>query len=327
MESFDVLIVGAGPTGLACGIECKRRGLRVVLIDKGCVVNSLYHYPTNLVFFTTPELLEIGDIPMTSINEKPVRAEALKYYRRVAGHFELDIRQYQRVLSVEGSDGNFVAHAEDSGGTLHFYAARKVILATGYYDIPNELNVPGEELDKVSHYYREPHPYFERDVVVIGGKNSAALAALELWQTGARVTLVHRGETMSSSVKYWIRPNIDNRIKAAEIPAHFSSQVTEIRRDSVRIATPSGELEIPNDFVFALIGYRPDFEFLHAHGIAYNEATRRPVTDEATLESSRRGMYLAGVIVAGVHTNEIFIENGRFHGVTIANAIAAALKA
>ena len=338
MESFDVLIVGAGPTGLACGIECKRRGLKAVLIDKGCVVNSLYNYPTNMVFFTTPELLEIGDIPMTSLNEKPVRAEALKYYRRVAAHYDLDIRQYERVLRIDGEDGAFVAltrdalphdvlsHVEEKAGLeTREYRAKKVILATGYYDIPNKLNVPGEDLDKVSHYYREPHPYFGHDVLVIGGKNSAALTALELWQTGARVTLVHRAETMSKSVKYWIRPNIDNRIKAGEITAHFSSQVVEIRRDSVRVATPAGEIEVKNEFVFAMIGYRPDFEFLHAHGIAYNNATRRPVTNTETLESSRKGMYLAGVIVAGVHTNEIFIENGRFHGVTIANAIAAAL--
>ncbi len=339
MESFDVLIVGAGPTGLACGIECKRRGLNVVLIEKGCVVNSLYNYPTNMVFFTTPELLEIGGIPMTSLNEKPVRGEALKYYRRVAAHYELDIRQYRRVLRFEGEDGNYVTHTQDSqphdvlsraaeppGGARHQFKAKKIIIATGYYDMPNKLNVPGEDLDKVSHYYREPHPYFGHDVMVIGGKNSAALAALELWQSGAHVTLVHRSESISKKVKYWIRPNIDNRISAGEVTAHFNSHVVDIRRDSVRVATPNGEIDVRNEFVFAMIGYRPDFEFLEAHGVEYNQSTRRPVTNPDTLESSRKGLYLAGVIVAGVHTNEIFIENGRFHGTTIADAIAAALN-
>jgi thioredoxin reductase (NADPH) len=328
VETFDVVdvvIVGAGPTGLACGIELKRRGVRAVLIDKGCVVNSLYNYPTNMVFFTTPELLEIGDIPMTSLNEKPVRAEALKYYRRVADYYKLDIRQYQRVERITGHDGAFVTHAVDAQGCPRPYESKKVILSMGYYDVPNRLNVPGEDLPKVIHYYKEAHPYYNHDVLVVGGKNSAALAALELYWTGARVTLVHRREGMSKSVKYWIKPNIENRIKSGEIAAYFRSRVVEIREDSVLIETPEGEKSLKNDFVFAMVGYRPDVQFLEAHGIRIDPATGRPYTDPETLESDRRGMYLAGVLVAGMHTNEIFIENGRFHGKKIAEAIAELL--
>src|SRR5258708_2203289 len=237
METADVVIVGAGPTGMACGIELKRRGLDAVLIDKGCVVNSLYNYPTNMVFFTTPELLEIGDIPMTSLNEKPVRGEALKYYRRVAAHYDLDIRQYQSVSHITGSDGAYVTHATDSSGCPQTYESSKVILAMGYYDVPNQLDVPGEDLPKVIHYYKEAHPYYNHDVLVIGAKNSAAIAALELWWTGARVTLVHRGQGIHNNVKYWIKPNIENRIKNGEIPAYFQSTVAESREEPVRLKT------------------------------------------------------------------------------------------
>jgi thioredoxin reductase (NADPH) len=325
VEVFDVVIVGAGPTGLACGIELKRRGASAVLLDKGCVVNSLYQYPTNLVFFTTPELLEIGGVPMTSLNEKPVRAEGLKYYRRVADLFKLDIRQYQRVEKVSGEDGAFIAHAIDRDGCPHQYRSRKAILATGYYDVPNLLNVPGEELPKVIHYYKEPHPYYNQDVLVVGAKNSACIAALELWWTGARVTMVVRGGEIHRHVKYWIKPNIENRIKNKEIPAYFHSQVLEIGPRSVRISTPEGEKELKNDFVFAMTGYRPDTEFLAAHGVHFDPSSHKPFTDPETLESDRKGMFLAGVLVAGMHTNEIFIENGRFHGQKIAEAIARQL--
>jgi thioredoxin reductase (NADPH) len=321
----DVVIVGAGPTGLACGIELKRRGVRAVLIDKGCVVNSLYNYPTNLVFFTTPELLEIGDIPMTSLNEKPVRGEALKYYRRVANHYGLDVRQYERVLRVDGADGAFVAHTEDRDGGEHRYSAKKVIFATGYYDVPNLLGCPGEDLPKVLHYYKEPHPYYDQDVVIVGAKNSAVLAALELWWSGSRVTMVHRGEEIHKNVKYWLKPNIENRIKNGEIPMYWRSRVAEIRADAVVLETPEGRREIRNQWVFAMTGYQPDTEFLEAHGIRFDAATRRPQTDPTTLESDRKGIHLAGVIVAGMHTHEIFIENGRFHGKQIAEAIAAGL--
>jgi thioredoxin reductase (NADPH) len=322
-EAFDVVVVGAGPTGLACGIELQQRGLKTVLVEKGCVVNSIYHYPTNMTFFTTPELLEIGNIPMTSLNDKPNRTEALKYYRRVAEHFRLDVRQYERVDRIAGDDGAFQVFTTDRLECPHVYQTRKIVLATGYYDVPNMLDVPGEELDKVLHYYKEAHPYYNHDVAVIGAKNSAAIAALELWWTGARVTLIHRGAGISDSVKYWIKPNIENRIKNGEIRAYFHSRVVEIRPDSIRVATPDGEVLLKNDFVFALIGYRPDLAFLNATGIGLEPDTLRPRTNPETLESERAGIYLAGVIVAGMHTNEIFIENGRLHGRLIAEAITA----
>jgi thioredoxin reductase (NADPH) len=318
----DVVVVGAGPTGLACGIELKKRGVSATLFDKGCVVNSLYHYPTHMTFFTTPELLEIGGIPMTSLYEKPVRTEALKYYRRVADHYQLDVRQYERVDRIEGDDGAFVVHTTGRDGCPHAHPAKKVILATGYYDRPNLLNVPGEDLPKVIHYYKEPHPYYDHDVLVVGAKNSAAIAALELFWTGARVTLVHRGDGISSSVKYWIKPNIENRIKSGEIQGFFRTTVKEIDLDSVLLATPEGDVRIKNDFVFAMTGYHPDLDFLAAHGIRLDPDSQRPYTNPDTLESDTKGIYLAGVIVAGMHTNEIFIENGRFHGEKIAAAIA-----
>lgn len=327
MEQFDVAIVGAGPTGLACGIEVQKRGFSPVLFDKGCVVNSIYHYPINLVFFTTPELLEIGDIPMTSLNEKPGRTEALKYYRRVADHYKLNIHQYERVLDFSGSDGNFVVRTEAATGEPFCYGAKKIILSTGYYDIPNRLNVPGEDLDKVIHYYREAHPYYNQDVLIVGAKNSACIGALELFWTGARVTLVHRGAGISKNVKYWIKPNIENRIKNGEIKAYFHTAVKEIRPHDVMLERPDGEVSVKNDFVFAMTGYRPDFEFMAGHGIHLDVATSKPITNPETLESERCGVYLAGVIVAGTHTNEIFIENGRFHGKLIAEAIEKSLRA
>ncbi len=314
---LDAIVIGAGPTGLACGIELKKRGLASILIEKGCVVNSLYNYPTNMVFFTTPELLEIGGIPMTSLNEKPTRNEALKYYRRVAEHYKLDIHQYERVERVDGEDGNFTV-VTDKGE----YGCRKVIFSTGYYDLPNYTGVPGEDLPKVIHYYREAHPYYNSDVLVIGAKNSAAIAALELWWTGARVTLVHRGPGIHNHVKYWIKPNIENRIKNGEIPAYFNTSVEEILEGEVVLNTPEGHVRIKNDFVFAMTGYHPDFEFLERHGIRLNPETRRPNLNPLTYETERPGMYLAGVLVAGVFTNEVFIENGRFHGEKIAQSIA-----
>lgn len=324
-ESFDALVVGAGPTGLACGIELQQRGVKALLVEKGCVVNSLYHYPTNMTFFTTPELLEIGNLPMTSLNDKPNRTEALKYYRRVADHYHLDIRQYERVHRIGGEDRAFQVVTTDRLGCQHVYQARKIVLATGYYDVPNRLNVPGEDLPKVLHYYKEPHPYYNHDVAVIGAKNSAAIAALELWWTGARVTLIHRGGKISDSVKYWIKPNVENRIKNGEIRSYFHSRVVEIQADCLRIDTLEGEIALKNDFVFALIGYQPDLQFLNSTGITLEAETLRPRTNPGTLESERSGIYLAGVIVAGMHTNEIFIENGRFHGQLIAQSIASKL--
>lgn len=325
-QRFGAVVVGAGPTGLACGIELGRRGVSNIIFDKGCVLNSIYNYPTHMVFFTTPELLEIGDIPMTAIREKPNRTEALKYYRRVAEHYRLNIHQYERVERIDGEDGNFIVHTVDRTGCPLAYRARKVVLATGYYDLPNRLNAPGEDLDKVIYYYKEPHPYYNMDVAVIGGKNSAAIAALELYRSGARVTLIHRGEAMSDQVKYWIKPDLENRIKNREITAYFRSRVLEIREQFISIETPEGEIELKNDFVFAMIGYRPDIEFLARHGILIDPESERPYTDPETLESHRKGIYLAGVLVAGMHTNEIFIENGRFHGKKIAEAIAAGLQ-
>ena len=295
-------------------------GLNALLIEKGCVVNSLYHYPTHMTFFTTPELLEIGDIPMTSLNEKPTRTEALKYYRRVADYYKVRVNQYERVLAINGGDGAFRI-VTDKGE----YGAKKVIIATGYYDVPNLLKVPGEELPKVIHYYKEPHPYFNHDVMVVGAKNSAAIAALELYWTGARVTLVHRGAAIHPHVKYWIKPNIENRIKNGEITGYFNTRVVEIRPDSVLLETPEGRVTVKNDFVFAMVGYSPDMAFLNSAGITLEAATQKPRTNAETLESERPGVYLAGVIVAGMHTNEIFIENGRFHGRQIAAAIASQL--
>jgi bacillithiol disulfide reductase len=319
---FDVLVIGAGPTGLACAIEAQRAGFSAVSIDKGCLVNSLFHYPANMVFFTTPELLEIGDLPFTTANQKPNRPEALEYYRNVAQHYRLDVRQYQQVLTVTGYDGAFRIVTRDRHRQEHEYTARKLVVATGFYDRPNYMGVPGEDLPKVMHYYTEPHPFFDSDVLVVGAKNSAAIAALELWRRGARVTLVHRGPGIHKNVKYWIKPDIENRIINREVAAYFSSTVEEIGPDSVRIRTPEGQRALKNDFVFALTGYHPDYEFLESLGIELTRPEMRPVCDPRTFESNVPGIYVAGVIVAGAKTGEIFIENGRFHG----RQIAADLK-
>ncbi len=324
-QQLDVLVIGAGPTGLACAIEAQRVGLRVALVDKGCLCNSLFHYPSHMTFFTTPELLEIGGIPFPSPHQKPTRDEALQYYRQVAAHFHLDVRQYQRVTQVTGSDGAFHVLLCDRFGRQRRLLARKLIVATGYYDLPNTLGIPGEDLSKVHHYYDDPHPYAGLDVLVIGGKNSAAIAALELWRHGSRVTLVHRGDAIHGHVKYWIKPDIENRIRNGEIQAFFSSRVTRIGLDEVTLETPQGERIVRNDFVFALTGYHPDFDFLASLGIEQVGQDRLPVCNPETLESNVPGIYLAGVIVAGARTNEIFIENGRFHGDTIARDLATRL--
>jgi thioredoxin reductase (NADPH) len=322
-ETFDFLVVGAGPTGLACAIEAQKAGFRSVLVDKGCICNSLFHYPAHMTFFTTPELLEIGDIPFPSPNPKPTRNEALQYYRLVAAYYKLDVRQYHRVERVTGADGAFLVHTEDRFGRPGAIRARKLALSTGYYDLPNYMGIPGETLSKVHHYYNDPHPYFEMDVVVIGGKNSAAIVALELWRSGARVTLVYRGKGVQPHVKYWIKPDIENRIKNGEIKAYFESNVVEIQQDAVVVETPQGRVTLDNDFVFAMTGYHPDFDFLEALGIRFEGEDRLPVCNAVTLESNVPGIYLAGVIVAGSRTNEIFIENGRFHGRQIAAALAS----
>ena len=320
---FDLLVIGAGPTGLACAIEAQKAGFKTVLVDKGCVCNSLFHYPSHMTFFTTPELLEIGDIPFPSPNPKPSRNEALQYYRLVAAHYKLDIRQYLRVERVTGADGDFTLLTEDSFGRKGEMHARKLAVSTGYYDLPNYLNIPGERLSKVMHYYVDPHPFYDTDVVVIGGKNSAAIAALELWRNGARVTLVHRGADVHRHVKYWIKPDIENRIKNGEIKAMFHTRVVEITPDTIVVETPEGQQALKNDFVFAMTGYHPDFSFLEQMGVHFHGPDKLPVCNPETLESNVPGIYLAGVIVAGSRTNEIFIENGRFHGRQIATALAA----
>jgi thioredoxin reductase (NADPH) len=314
----DVLVIGAGPTGLACGIEALRAGFKVVVIDKGCVVNSLFHYPANMTFFTTAELLEIGDIPFTTAHMKPTRQEALEYYRKVTEHYKLPVAQYQWVKTVVGHDGDFQITTTDRLGRIYDYHTKKLIVATGYYDLANMLAIPGEELPKVFHYYREPHPYFDNDVIVIGGKNSAAIASLELYRHGARVTLVHRGPKMNSHVKYWILPDIENRIRNGEIKAYFNSTVEEIAPDCVVLQTPDGAVRLKNDFVFALTGYHPDYDFLRSMGIDLSPDEFCPMCDHKTLESNVPGIYVAGVIVSGSRTSEIFIENGRFHGRQIA---------
>ena len=334
-HDYDIIIVGAGPTGLACAIEAKRAGLSALVIDKGCIVNSLYNYPTEMTFFTTPDLLEIGDLPMVSMREKPTRIEALKYYRLAAEHYEIAIHQYERVIEVSGSDGQFHVHSERQDGSVGRYEARNIILATGYYDIPNMLGVPGEDLPKVLHYYREAHPFFNCDVAVIGARNSAAIAALELYRYGARVTLIHRSAELSSKIKYWIKPDIENRIKNSEIKALFNTRVVEVRPDSIVVAPVHADIApgsesaglqvLKNDFVLALIGYQPDTTFLRQMGVSIEPRRLRPYCDPSTLETNVKGLYLAGVIIAGLDTNEIFIENGRFHGKQIVSDIAAKL--
>jgi thioredoxin reductase (NADPH) len=321
MENYDVICIGAGPTGLACAIEARRAGLRPLVIDKGCLCNSIFHYPVNMVFFTTPELLEIGDLPLTSPAEKPTRLEALKYYRKAAEHYELELRLFELVLRVEGSDGNFIVITRTEEGIERRYHGKKVAVATGYYDLPNLLNVPGEDLPHVSHYYTEPHEYWTEHVVVIGGKNSAAEAALDLYRNGAKVTLVHRGAELGSTIKYWVRPDIENRVKAGQVQAMFETRVKQITPDEVIVTNGSGEKRLPARRVFALTGYHPDFTFIESLGVRLDPETRKPALDPHTLESNVPGIYLAGVVIGGRHTSEIFIENGRFHGKLIIEAL------
>jgi thioredoxin reductase (NADPH) len=320
-NSHDVICIGAGPTGLACAIEAKRAGMTSLVIDKGCLCNSLYHYPTNMNFFTTPERMEIGDIPMTISGSKPTRTEALKYYRRAVEHYGVDLRLYELVERIDGQDGDFVVHAKSDVGH-HQYHGKKIVIATGYYDLPNPLDIPGEDLPNVSHYFTDPHPYWNQDVVVIGAKNSAAEAALELFRGGAHVTLIHRGAEMGKSLKYWVKPDIENRIRAGEIRAMFHTRVTRIEPHRVWIQDSGPEASIPAEQVFALTGYHPDFGFLKRQGIRLDPETCRPQVTPETLETNRAGIYVAGVVVGGKNTSDIFIENGRFHGRQIAAALA-----
>jgi thioredoxin reductase (NADPH) len=313
-SAYDLICIGAGPTGLACAIEARREGLRPLVVDKGCLCNSLYHYPTNMVFFTTAERMEIGDLPMTVAAAKPTRQEALKYYRKAAEHYGLELRLYEQVAGIEGHDGSFVIPTRTENGVSNRYLAKKVILATGYYDLANRLGVPGEDLPHVSHYFAEAHPWWMTDVAVIGAKNSAAEAALDLFRAGARVTLIHRGPELGKTLKYWVRPDIENRIKAGEIRALFNTQVTRITPGELWVRGENGERPIAARQVFAMTGYHPDFEFLERQGIRLDPSTRKPACDPCTLESNVPGICLAGVLIGGKLTGEIFIENGRFHG-------------
>ena len=322
-EKLDVVVVGAGPTGLACAIEAQRANLRALIVEKGCLVNSLFNYPAGMTFFTTRERLEIGDIPFSSVNLKPTRTEALEYYRRVAEHYKVAMRFFERVLSIEGADGDFRVRTEARTGEGKTYATRKVIMATGYYDLPNLMGIPGEDLPKVSHYYSEAHQFYGLKVAVIGAANSAAIAALDLCRHGAEVTMIVREAELSRHIKYWVRPDIENRIKEGSVKAFYQAEVKEIAADWICVHQAGQPLRLANDYVFALTGYHPDFDLLRGVGIEINPQTMRPVCNAQTLESNVPGIYLAGVIIAGMDTNEIFIENGRFHG----HQIVADMKA
>ena len=321
MTTYDILCVGAGPTGLACAMDAKRAGMKALVIDKGCLCNSIYHYPVNMVFFTTPELLEIGNLPMVCLGDKPTRAEALKYYRKGAEYYQLELRLFERVTRIDGHKGAFTVVTETESGTEQRYLAKNVVVATGYYDLPNEMGVPGEHQPHVNHYYTEPHEFWSQDVVVIGGKNSAVESALDLYRNGARVTLLVRGKDLGTSIKYWVRPDIENRIKAGQIAAVFNTKIKEIVRDGVLIENDAGARLIPAKQVFALTGYHPDYEFIEALGVKLDPESRRPHLNPETLESNVKGIYLAGVVIAGKHTGEIFIENGRFHGKQIIDSL------
>ncbi|MGH9681898.1 MAG: YpdA family putative bacillithiol disulfide reductase [Candidatus Acidiferrales bacterium] len=322
MSTYDLICVGAGPTGLACAIEAKRAGMRPLVIDKGCLCNSLYHYPVNMFFFTTPELLEIGDLPLTCATEKPTRTDALKYYRKCVEHFDLDLQLGHRVERIEGSDGRFTVHTRTEMDVAEQFQAKKISVATGYYDLPNRLGVPGEDLPHVSHNYTEPHPFWRQNVIVIGGKNSAAEAALDLYRSSANVTLIHRRAELGSTIKYWVRPDIENRIKAGQIRALFNTEVKHIEPGRVVVSNHAGETALPADQVFALTGYHPDFGFLRSLGVTLDPATNKPSMNSQTHDSNVPGIYLAGVVIGGNHTSEIFIENGRLHGKQIAAALA-----
>lgn len=315
---LDVLIVGAGPVGLACAIEAGRAGLAARVIDKGTLVNSIVGYPARMEFFSTPELIEIGEYPFPVPRYKPTREDGIEYYRGVAAREALDVRLYERVLEVRGPRGDFTV-VTDKGE----HAARTVVIAIGFFDRPNLMGVPGEDLPKVTHYYREPYAYVRQRVAVIGAKNSAAKAALDCYRHGADVTLIVRRSALSDSIKYWIRPDLENRIKEGSIRPYFDTSVEEIRDGSLRLRTPEGQLEIPNDWVLAMTGYHPDYTFLENLGITFaDDWCRTPIFDATTFETARSGVYLAGTVCGGYQTNRWFIENGRFHARQIAAHVA-----
>ncbi|SHI35322.1 thioredoxin reductase (NADPH) [Hymenobacter daecheongensis DSM 21074] len=315
---FDVVVIGAGPVGLACALEAQRRGLRVCVVEKGALVNSLVGYPTNMEFFSTPELLEIGNYPFPTAHYKPLREDALDYYRRVAAGENLTLRLYERVLALEGEPGAYEVVTEK--GRL---GTRYVIVATGFFDVPNRLGVPGEDLPHLSYYYKEPYAHAGQSVVVIGAKNSAAKAALQLARAGAQVTLLVRGAEISESVKYWIRPDLVNRIAEGRITAHFNTTIQAIEADGVRALTPAGPQHIPAHFIYALTGYHPDYGLLTALGIHTRpDAACTPWHQEETFETNRPGVYLAGTVCGGLNTSRWFIENGRHHAQVIAGQLA-----
>ena len=331
MSVRDVLIIGAGPSGLATAIAAKQEGLDFVIVEKGVLVNSIFHFPTHMVFFTTPELLEIGGLPLVTPYDKPTRLEALRYYRRVVDTYGLQIAFHEQVLSIEREDLEvFAVTTITSRGVRRVRQARAVVLAIGYYDRPNYLQVPGEDLPHVSHYYTDAHPYYRQRVVVVGGKNSAAETALDLFRAGAHVTMVHRDAVLGDSIKYWVRPDIENRIKEGSIAARFESRVVEIRPTHVVIeraaSTGSGQgggrEEIPAEAVFLLTGYHPDVALMTAAGIECDPETFAPALNQETFETNVPNLFLAGGCVAGKATGNIFIENGRFHGERIVNVLA-----
>jgi thioredoxin reductase (NADPH) len=310
MMDFDVLIIGAGPIGMACAIEAKAAGLSYVIVEKGALVNSLYNYPVFMTFFSTSQKLEIGDVPFVSINPKPNRNEAVEYYRRVAEKFDLNINLFETVNQLaKNEDGTFTIKTSKD-----IYQSKKVIIATGFYDVPVMMKIPGEDLPKVTHYYKDPHLYSFQNVLVIGANNSAIDAALETYRKGAKVTLIIRNNEIGSYVKYWVRPDIENRIKEGAITAWFNSEVLSIEEDFVTIRTPEGVSRIENDFVIAMTGYKPDFEMLKRLGVNLgDELDCRPVYNPDSMESNLPGLYLAGVVCGGVDTHKWFIENSRIH--------------
>jgi thioredoxin reductase (NADPH) len=322
-EIVDIIIVGSGPIGLACALAAKKNGLNYLILEKGCLVNSLYHYPVNMTFFSTSERLEIGGIPFVSNNAKPTRNEALEYYRRVAVSASLKMKLFEEVLSVEP-----IAEKLFNVKTVkNNYITKNIIVATGFYGLPFLLNIPGEDLPKVTHYYNDPHYYAFQKVIVVGANNSAVDAALETWRKGAEVTMVIREDQIGERVKYWVRPDIINRIKEGTIKAYFNAQVIEIQESKVVIGTPEGNFTIPNDCVIAATGYQPDLDLLSVMGIKLStDTSKRPVYDEETHESNIKGIYLAGVICGGMDTHSLFIENSREHAEKIIDHIVSNLN-
>ncbi|WP_138416917.1 YpdA family putative bacillithiol disulfide reductase [Aquibacillus sediminis] len=322
MAKEHTIIIGAGPCGLSAALELQKRGINPLLIEKGNVVNSIYNYPTHQTFFSSSDKLEIGNIPFITEKKKPVRNQALSYYRTVADRSNLRINSFERVTRVQKETDGFIVQTNNQEGTKMEYVAKHIIVATGYYDQPNLMGVKGEQLAKVSHYFKEAHPYFNKDVVVVGGKNSAVDATLELHKAGARITVLYRGAEYSKSIKPWILPEFDSLVRKGIVRMEFNAHLLEIYENSVIYHVNDQEKEIKNDFVFAMTGYQPDQGFLTDMGITIDQNTGRPTFDEQTMETNIPGIYIAGVIAAGYNNNEIFIENGRFHGELIANSIA-----